>query len=401
MIIVFLIGILLRVAFAVFTPTFYAPDEQPHFKYVQYLYEQKKLPVQVSKTNDPTNDWEYYQPPLYYLLLVPVYWLFDILSSGDIPTIVIALRIISIILSAIFLWFTIKILNNLELNELFVKTFIVSMVYLLPSYVFISSVINNDNLIIALSGAIIFFLTKNRTLINSIYIGLLLGFAFLIKLTAFILLLGIISFFTYHLIRKKCSLLGTLKHIVLVALISLFISLPMFLRNLHLYGDFIGESVANVRVTWPSWLYGFLATIKYMMDSFWASAGITYNIEFLSGFSLLLTAFIIVSLVYILLKKKNSIQSYLNSKLGNFLIPMLFTVFVEIFLIIRFGLLYEQGQGRFLYILLIPISILIAINIFEFEKVKKIRSHLFVLGFFILYNTSFLGYCIEKYISLG
>lgn len=395
--IIFISGIIFRFSFTFFTPTFYAPDEEPHFKYVKYLYDHKSLPVQTSKTNEPTKDWEYYQPPLYYLILSLDYWGISNLSEGDVDTIVKFLRLLSIVMSIIPILFILKILSNLNLNDTFTKTFVASFLFLLPSYVFISSVINNDNLIIALSSIIYFLLTKNRYIVNSIYIGLLLGFAFLTKLTAFILLFSVVTFFLYLFITKKSSLAETLTHIIIVTSISIVTSLPMFLRNLYLYGDLIGESVANVRREWPSFLYGFIATVKYMVDSFWASAGIYYNIKFFSVFSLLITGLIIFSLFYNIIKNKDKLLNYLNEKLRDFLIPIGITIIVGIILIIRFGLLYGQGQGRFLFILLIPIAILVAINlkVLKIERFKDIPVHL--VGFFLLYNTIFFSYCISFY----
>lgn len=395
--IVLLFGTVIRIFFTIFTPTFYAPDEQPHFKYIQYLYENKKLPVQISKTNDPGQDWEYYQPPFYYLVLTPLYWLVDKLFYGDVKITVVALRLFSLLLSVIFIYFTLKILNNLNLNDFFIKTFVICMVFLLPSYVLISSVINNDNLVIVFSSVVFFFLTRNISLINSIYIGLVLGLAILTKLSAFILVLGVLLFFVYNFFRKKSSIGETVTHIAIISVISIIISLPLFIRNFNLYGDIIGESVANVRVIWPSLLYGFLATIKYMIDSFWASAGITYNIRFLSNFSLLITAYLIFTIIYNLFRNKSRLQNYLNNRVSDFLVPMITTLIVAIILVIRIGLLYGQGQGRFLYILLIPTSILsgISIEMVKNEKIRNLSIHL--VGFFLLYNFGFLSYCIMQY----
>src|SRR5678810_344137 len=90
-------GILCRLALALFRPTFYAPDEHSHFHYVRYLSEHRSFPVQTSKMGDPSHEWEYFQPPLYYVALVPVYRAANALFHSQ-TAIVIALRLVSIAL---------------------------------------------------------------------------------------------------------------------------------------------------------------------------------------------------------------------------------------------------------------------------------------------------------------
>ena len=67
---VILTGLLCRLAFAVFTPTFYAPDEQAQFNYIQYLWEHQAFPVLTVISDKAAGESEYHQPPLYYLAMV-------------------------------------------------------------------------------------------------------------------------------------------------------------------------------------------------------------------------------------------------------------------------------------------------------------------------------------------
>src|SRR5437016_9623061 len=91
------VGILCRLAFAVLTPIFYAPDEHSHFNYVKYVSEHGSFPVQTTKMGDPANEWEYFQPPLYYVALVPIYRAAHSLFHSEAGT-VFALRFVSILL---------------------------------------------------------------------------------------------------------------------------------------------------------------------------------------------------------------------------------------------------------------------------------------------------------------
>ena len=87
--------LLLGVLFAVYTPHWQAPDEPAHYNYVRYLAEQHRFPLlkpgdfpaayleEIKAAKFPPEmsiapiRYEFHQPPLYYLLLVPLYQIFD------------------------------------------------------------------------------------------------------------------------------------------------------------------------------------------------------------------------------------------------------------------------------------------------------------------------------------
>ena len=70
---IILLGFILRLSYLYFTPEFKAPDEQAHYNYIKYIVEHHELPIQTNQTNNISNDYEYYQPPFYYLLLSPIF----------------------------------------------------------------------------------------------------------------------------------------------------------------------------------------------------------------------------------------------------------------------------------------------------------------------------------------
>jgi hypothetical protein len=83
--------LLLGTLYAVHTPAWQAPDEPAHYNYIQYLAEQRRFPIlkpgdfpaqyleEIKAAHFPPEmsiapiRYEYHQPPLYYLLAVPVY----------------------------------------------------------------------------------------------------------------------------------------------------------------------------------------------------------------------------------------------------------------------------------------------------------------------------------------
>ena len=96
--------------YAVYTPAWQAPDEPAHYNYVRYLAENGRFPVlhhgdyphayleQIKAARFPPEmpidpiRYEFWQPPLYYMLATPFYRLFD---GALVP-----LRLLSLVLGA-------------------------------------------------------------------------------------------------------------------------------------------------------------------------------------------------------------------------------------------------------------------------------------------------------------
>ena len=110
LLLVLLVYLALASLFALKTPPWQNPDEPAHYNYVAYLATEGKLPVlqmgdydgaylerlkaekfPPALSIDPVR-YEFHQPPLYYLLAAPVYWL----SGGSL----LALRLFSAVLGA-------------------------------------------------------------------------------------------------------------------------------------------------------------------------------------------------------------------------------------------------------------------------------------------------------------
>jgi hypothetical protein len=82
------------------------------------------------------------------------------------------------------------------------------------------------------------------------------------------------------------------------------------------------------------------------------------------------------------------------------LIVLALTILVNLSLVFRFGMLYDQWQGRFLLPLLAPISLLLAIGlrVFPVFDLKSSRVHL--VGFFVTYVVSFTFYSLAMFTLL-
>jgi 4-amino-4-deoxy-L-arabinose transferase-like glycosyltransferase len=397
--VVLVIGFMCRVVFFIFTPTFYAPDEQSHFKYVKYLAENGSFPVQTSRTDDPTNDWEYYQPPLYYLSAVPFYLLSYNLSSQE----AIAVRVIrsfSVLLWGITILFTFKVIERMSVDDYFIKLFMLCMLSLLPTYVFLSSTINNDNLLITIGSILLYLGVQQKpSLRNSIFIGFLLGLALLTKLTAIVYIALIMIMWLIRFITKRYTW-SVLHHFVLTMLLALIIWTPWAWRNWNVYGSITAEKIANVEHCRDSTFQAGRDAMYDIQGSFWAVSGIKNNVHFFSPIiGMLVICFAIAGWFYGLIAKKEKLVVFVG-KNSNTLFVWALAIIVNLSLAIRFGMLYNQWQGRFLFPLLAPISLLLAIGlrVFPVFDLKSFRIHL--VGFFVTCIVLFTLYSLAMFTRL-
>lgn len=390
------VGLICRVACLLLTPIFYAPDEQSHFNYVKYLAENHSLPVQASRTNAPTNDWEYYQPPLYYLALAPFYVLADRLFHREAVTVRI-LRLFSVLFFCLVVWFAFGFLRGLNITDLFTKTFVISMLSLLPTYTFLSSVMNNDNLLIAIGSGVLYLIVRSEAAARTVLMGILLGLGLLTKLTAVVYLALTALEVLVGFWDRRTVAWPAVRHALLAIALALLIWTPWIWRNWTMYGSITGEETANVLREWKSVLHALWGTLRGVQISFWAVSGIHNNVRlFWPTIGKLVSYLALLGLLYgALLNKKRLIL--LIGENRNIMVASTLAILMNLALVFRFGLLYGQGQGRFVFPLLIPLSLLMAIGLKMFSASDAKGAHVHVAGFFIVYATSFVSYSLAMF----
>ena len=303
--------VLLGVVYAVTTPIFEASDELWHYPFVRHLADGNPLPVQDPQNVGPWKQ-EASQQPLYYAIaaaltfwidtsdMVEVRWLNPHVDNGVLTPdgnnnlivhrpgqesfpwhgTVLAVRLIrllSVLMGAGTVYFTWRIAHyvfpgrpDLALAAAAVNAFT-------PMFLFISGAVNNDNLSMLLCTMALWLILRNgeRTRAaggrldwrDSLTLGLVLGLAALTKTSA----LGLIPLSAMALLLAGRQLwrkagwrrwfLEMLKHGLLLVLPVLAIAGWWYLRNLRLYGDWLGWSAfidvlgqrahpANLRQLW-------------------------------------------------------------------------------------------------------------------------------------------------------
>ncbi len=391
------IGLLFRLLFTILTPTFYAPDEIGHFNYVKYIYENRALPVFDPEIAVENNEFEYYQPPLYYLTLMPAYAAAKILNLDEDTTVRI-LRLPSMLLWLINLFFGIKILNRLKIGNEFIRIFFIGMLSLLPTYLFISSVINNDNLVITLAGAYLFCLSGKTSLKYSVVTGVIIGLAFLTKLTAAVLFIPAISFLLIKLIKKEISPNRAALYSLVVCVIPFVLYIPVGFRNITLYDSFIALSIGNEPAVWRSIFHSFVEIQNNIKETFWSASGHYMRQRFLPDIGIHLTYLSVIGLIWAYVKRRENSLLPFESTARMFVQSTAAGMIVNLLIVLWFGMTYAQGQGRFLFTMLIPIILLIAagLNVF-IDKINFKNITIHTAGFFLLYAAGFTAYSLAAF----
>ncbi len=327
---------------AYLVPPWKAPDELAHLGYVQSMYEQKEFPllgettfterdydaimesVHVHTIKDDNQDgasgagestgvatadanpvlppgvpyinWIAQHPPLYYMMLEPFYGLYRAAmgqagaaapesaappgAAPDNLSVVFLLRLVSILLGCLTLFFSAKTLRIIfPGRDMFTFAVLAGMAFL-PGFSHISALVNNDNLVFALSSVLFYFLAKEvygrdhagkeeGHFCGGWKIGIVLGLLALTKITALPLWIAasLILGVKYLRVRrqrlqkegmKPASLNHAfVKYLAVMFGVALLISGWWYVRNLYLYGAVFPDlSVAVARnpsllQTWP------------------------------------------------------------------------------------------------------------------------------------------------------
>ncbi|MCB0163416.1 MAG: DUF2142 domain-containing protein [Anaerolineae bacterium] len=259
---ILLIYSLAGVLFAGLTPYWQAPDEPAHYNYIRYLAAEKAFPELVAECYDeayltelkqrkfpsdmPIDGvcYEFHQPPLYYLLAAPIYYI----SGGWL----LAVRLVSVALGAGVVILAFLIAQTLFPHDLAIALGTMAFVAFVPMHIAILASVNNDALAELILAALLLQLVRclldkdPLSIKQSLLIGLLLGLALLTKVTIYIavplvaVMLGLRAWIDageagFGYIRLIVREL--IKRGVVIYGLALLVALPWFVRNETLYGN--------------------------------------------------------------------------------------------------------------------------------------------------------------------
>jgi hypothetical protein len=257
-----------------------APDEVPHFTYVRYIAQHGRLPT-------TTEEHEAFQPPLYYALGAALtFWIddapgapFAVRANADFdvadpraPKNVLLhstdeawpyrgwalawhlVRLLSIALGAVTAWAVYHLGRSLFPDQPAIPLTMAALMAFTPQFLFLSAVVNNDNLATAISALVLWQLAallrdRERTQHwqRSIVLGLLLGVGMLSK--ASLMALVPIAALAIVAASYRLKIASGARHwqlatgnLALAAAATLLFSGWYFFRNWQLYGDAFGWS---------------------------------------------------------------------------------------------------------------------------------------------------------------
>jgi len=374
--------------YAIQTPLWQVPDEPAHYNYIRALASGQGLPIlepgdydqvllsKLTSQGFPSElsidrlEYEDHQPPLYYLLSVPIYRVFH---GAVLP-----LRLFSVALGAGVLLAAFLVVRVVfpERTELALRT--VAFIAFIPQHVAMMAGINNDALgelavALVLWMTTIYVFRKND---RPWFLGVLLGIALLSKTTAYPVLVVVVLAALLRWRIERRSLAWLLRQMGWLFIPSSAISAPWFARNGIAYGwlDPLGlvrhSQIVSGQPRTSEWLmtygwWGLLAKLgRTTFQSFWGQFGwmgvllpvrIYQVLAIFSGFLLLGFAWWIVDPRRVRLSREQRVS----------LVLLAISAILTVTAFAWYNRSFVQHQGRYLFPALVPVGLAVALALDE------------------------------------
>jgi len=360
--------VLARLFLAAMTPTFYAPDEEAHYRYIEYLAETRAFPVQTVQCAPHVEGQEFYQPPLYYLLMVPVYHLARTeLALGEAET-VCAIRMGSIALWLVFVATVLLSTRILPASDSRAPMIAASFVCCLPTFAVVNSSVNNDNLVCCLGGLALWCSARrwpDMSLGAAAVLGVICGLGLLAKSSGVVLIVGIAAATTVALMRGRLSSRQAITRALCICLCAWLVAAPWLLRNYLVYGSLTAVDAGNAQVNQSFSLGSVVSMLRKFWGSYWAVAGIYNNITYpsLTLAGTLLTVGALIGLRRGVQAPSGDLRVIVNSRMGSWFLGWGVAVATNLLLVIWFWTIYGRAQGRFMFPALGATSLWLAVSL--------------------------------------
>jgi len=402
-----------------------APDEGQHIQVIYFLKNNQRIPVfdqekAVFKTfffkiiDDRHYGGVYYpmtyNSPLSYLPYIPLAQ-----NNTDLggKGVVLPMRLISGLFTGLFAVFLFLALFNLNQRKLFSALGLALFISLIPQVIYTSAYVNIEPIALFLSALSLYFLSliflqsKPK---NYLYLGISLGLLALCKANYLIvvLYLGIIALAL--LLHSATAARQKTINFVLISAPIIALNSWWWIRNIRLYRDpiiinHISSTISNAS---PSWFltaseagasfFGIFRFVEFRQNTFfgfYAYFGamsiplptFVYQIFYIS-----LIVTVLVGLYFIIKKNRRDLPPFLFS---------IFIILLGFALFINKNLTDFSPQGRHLFPLLIPLSVILILALKNWPgKLKKyFLSAIVVLSF--IANFFALLYLVSGYYITG
>ena len=389
--------------YAARTPPWQVPDEPAHYNYVRYLVEERRLPVLqpgdydqvylseiVSSRFDPAYSidpirYEFHQPPLYYLFLVPAY----VLSGGAL----LPLRLASVLLGAGVVLVAYLTVRRAYPGGAGLALGTAAFVAFVPQHLAMTAGVQNDVLSELILGLVLLRLVswlradEPWPVARHAVTGAIIGLGLLTKLSAYVAVpLAVVALLLKHWRAGRAPAAGTgvqdgvppsatrrgldvqaaLPALAALLLPALLLGLPWFARNAAVYGalDLTGlgrhAEVVQGQLTTAQWieLYGWRqlpgAFVRTTFRSFWGQFGwMAVPMEW--RVYLALRVFSILAVVGLVFRAVDAWDA--GRRPSAALILLLCSGLLTLGSYLWYNLSFYQAQGRYLFPALIPIGL--------------------------------------------
>ncbi len=348
-------------------------DEASHLNYVHYLAQHHSFPVQRHHAREKdaftTNEFEYYQAPLYYLVGATL----ESMVGKD--NSLLMCRLLSFlfgILSLIVVW---KIFSILPLPGTIPKAAVL-FTALLPTHAYFCSVASNDSmswfvsLLITLECMLLCTAAGSakakNPVVSGTFMGLLLGAGMLVK--ASLLLFVPIAFGLYawkFFVRRDGRWLAALAIMLVIASIC---AGPWYARNLRVYGSPLAFGVGNG----PSQFFlfephQFIRFVKLAVYCFW------FPMQHVPPSHLVAAMLGVMAVV--LLVNVGMLAAYLIRKrsVAQWEIALAILLLLNFAAYINYNLHWDNADGRFLFPSLAALLVLFCVPLEHF--LRRVHRH--------------------------
>ena len=382
--------------YATYLPPWGLIDEEHHFHYIQHLAEQRTIPI-VGKTylspeiieslfatrrwemfHWPTPDspdpramgleghsYEGYQPPLLYILLVPLYQVLPV----DVLTKLYCLRGAMVALSLLTIWLTYRTATVLFPQRRALPYFLCCFLVIIPERTAAVSRINNDVLLEVIATAFIWVCTDaimhGLSIRQSQTLGVVFGLGMWTKMSMIVLVIMLPFVFWANRRSKNLKVYALWIGGIAIAMIA-----PLFARNLRLYGDLTGFAsfrelnevfgvIAKIRFTTQNLFVAVRQLFCHMWVVWWKGSRAAHP-PLLNGLCILWALLSSLSLATVLIHLLSKWRSRNWGRYEQVLSMYLFAIgsYAVAVLVSYFDGRVPVIQGRFLLPVIMPLVIL-------------------------------------------